>query len=744
MSTPIVLFDVPKNRPFRFDNEPGDAAPLPFEALEAKIRATLQADPTLASGQAWITFDGPEPSAHPDFLRLVQIVGELGARARFVTHGWYLMPKEVAERLRDAGLAQLTFTFFGDAATHDRIVGHEGAFDRTIDALDEIGRLNRMLVTGRFVLLSDNHAETGPVVDKVRLMVDRFEVVRLATLTSDRDLLIRYGVKRRDASAAVQAAWEACRRSHVKMFTQGFTSWPVIPNPSDVPVQPVDGTLLQLLRDHVPVPGVQNGVWATPVDGDPSGLWFAVENARTLHDLALELAASGAPALDLPPSMGGLSLDHPPGAEDDPNRLAPMRENGVPLALARNFDPIDTRPLPAWQALKPGARVAVIAGALTDNILALSTLPALVTQLVAQGVDATLHTVWNAPFNPYDNDVRLPDQLQLVRDVTGVHRVPDDLAEAFANTPARIAHAVRQGGPWLATIDLSAYDMIIVPGYDNAYAVLQHPTLRPDTRVLVPDFHLMTGIGTWHQKYNKPGEKIADAGWWPSENVEISALYPRSARAYYRAGVPMRQIRWMPYPIHTGHFPGGRPTAEADYLFAGGAHQRDWKTLGAAARLLGPRARPIRAWTPQPVPAPVVSEGEVRLLHFHEALANSRFVVLPLIPDARRPAGISVISMALAAGRPVIASATHATIDHLRHGHNAILVPPESPEALAQAIARLDDDDALLAKLTAGARHAAAHVSVEAWATILVHGAPAQHTFTMDGSNQGPFYLWPA
>ena len=60
----------------------------------------------------------------------------------------------------------------------------------------------------------------------------------------------------------------------------------------------------------------------------------------------------------------------------------------------------------------------------------------------------------------------------------------------------------------------------------------------------------------------------------------------------------------LPYPIHTGHFPGGRPTAEADYLFAGGAHQRDWKTLGAAARLLGPRPRPIRTWTPQPVPPP--------------------------------------------------------------------------------------------------------------------------------------------
>src|SRR5690606_20939439 len=121
----------------------------------------------------------------------------------------------------------------------------------------------------------------------------------------------------------------------------------------------------------------------------------------------------------------------------------------------------------------------------------------------------------------------------------------------------------------------------------------------------------------------------------------------------------------------------------------------------------------------------------------------SRFVVLPLDPDPRKPAGISVISMALAAGRPVIASSTLATVDHLRHGHDAILVPPGKPRALAQAIERLDQDDELLASLAAGARRSAEVASVRSWAHDLLHGAPAQGVFWEGERPQGPFRAWP-
>lgn len=734
---PISLFTPDPQAPWRFDGEPGTRALLPLDALRAQI-AGMQ-------GESWLELDGPEPTAHPDLLDVVAAIGATGARCRMTTNGRRLAEPGVLERLRDAGLAQITFVLWGGtAATHDRIAGHEGAFDALFEALDLGGRLNRMLVTVRFVVLADNHTECAEATERARVHVDRYELARLNALTSDRALLSRHGLRRRDALDAVQAAWETARINHVKMTSKGFASWPVIPMPipEGTPLQPVDGTLLELLRSAVPVPSVLGGTWATPADGDVSGLWWAVENARSLHDLGLQLAALGCPPLDLPPSMGGRGLDAPPGAP--PPEVPLMRKDGVPLLLERTFDELDTRPLPAWQPLAPGARVGIVVGPLTDNILALSTMPALVERLRARGVDATLLTAWDAPFNPYDNHVRLPHELVLQPDELGDLRVPEDLVEAFANTPARIAHTMRQGPAWLAGLDLSGFDMIIVPGFENGKAVLVNPTRQAEARVIVPDFHLMSGVPTWHAHFPRPGERVSDGAWWPGENVELHACFPRQVRAYYRAGAPMRQIHWHPYPVHAGHFPAGRAPETATTLFSGGSHQRDWRTLAAAWRLLPPTTRRLRLQTPDPVPAPLQSEGEVRLLHFHEAIANSRFVVLPMVPDERRPAGISVISLALAAGRPIIATAAHGTIDHLRHGHNAILVPPESPEALAQAILRLDQDDELLTRLAAGARRAGAHLSVDRWAELFIEGAPPICSWTMEPDGRGPWYGWPA
>ncbi len=80
----------------------------------------------------------------------------------------------------------------------------------------------------------------------------------------------------------------------------------------------------------------------------------------------------------------------------------------------------------------------------------------------------------------------------------------------------------------------------------------------------------------------------------------------------------------------------------------------------------------------------------------------------------------------------------------LRHGHDAILVPPEDPRALAAAMARLDEDDELLERLAAGARRSASHRTVDAWARLLIEGAPPQAAWTMEPDGRGPWYAWPA
>lgn len=739
MSHPVLrLFDgIVPGAPFRFDLRPTGATPRPV----AQIREDVERAAEARAG--WIVLEGPDPLGHPDLTGVLQGLEDLGLRARMTTLGEGLGQKDRLERLRDAGLAQLTLVLYGGSSTtHDDRIERPGALDEALQALEHAARLNRLMITLRFVLLRDNVAEVGALVERARGAADRIELVRLGALTREPELLRVHGVPRREALGAVQAAWQAARVNHVKVVTEAFATWPEIPLEAATPLQPVDLTLLELLRAGVPVPAALNGTWATPPDGDVRGLFPAVESARGLGELGLQLAAWGHPALDLPPSLGGLGLLRQPGTEGPPLPTA----DGLPAHLHRTFGPLDTRPLPAWQGAGRTARVHVVNGPGTDSLLALSTFPSLARRLADLGAQVTHHSVWDAPFNPHDRQIPLPDDaLVPSSDPTrpGL-RFPDEIAEAFAATPPRHAFALRHGAAWLAGLDLSHADLVVVGGFENGFAVATNPTLPATARVVIADFHLMTGVSAWQERWMPAHGRPMEGGWWPDERFQVHALFPRSVRVYWRSGVPLRQVAWRPYPLDLGQLPSGPSPVSSPYLLAGGSHQRDWETLGKAWTALAGRTRPLALYTKDAVPAPLQSGGEIRLLHFYEAIANARFVVLPLVADPRRPAGISVIAMALASGRPVIATATPATVDHLHHGVNAILVPPDQPVALARAIERLDQDDALLERLAEGARASAQHLSVATWAEHLLDGMPAQATWPATPAGAGPFRPWQA
>lgn len=718
MPHPVIrLFDLLEGTPpFCVAGLPPGATPRPLEAIEHDITAAAD------GGAAWLQLGDYEPMAHPELKDILWAVDESGARAKMLTGAPGLATPLLLETLRDGGLAQLTLVFWGaSAATHDPIVGREGAFATLETVLQEAARLNNLLVTVRYVLRRDNLDEVGPLVAVVREDANRFELTRLASLTRDTQIIRQLGVPRKQAIVACQAMWEAARVTHLAATTIGFGTFPSLPMPRDTPVQPADKTLLEMLRSNVPVPSTANGSWITPESGDLTGLYAAVDAGGSLAQLGLQLAAYGCPPLDMPPCMGGRELDAPPtdGAACDDCPVVD-RCAGVPEALDHVFDTKDVGPLPAWRGFGTEARIAVVAGFATDNILTLSTLPGLAGELRSLGAKVQFHSVWDGPFNPYD-DTQTP----------------------FTNTPARISHAKRQGTALLSGLDLSGVDAVVTGGLDNALVLLENPTLSGDARIVIADFHMMSGIEGWHRKWLAAGTRSIDGDWWPDERIVVHALYPRYVRAYWRAGVPMKQIHWTPYPVHLPDFGAGVPVTEATTLFAGGDHQRDWTTLARAVDLLGEGGcRPITLHTTADTARPLVNRGLARLNEFHAAIQRSRFVVLPLVPDLRRPAGMSVISLALAAGRPVVASATPGTIDHLRHGWNAILVPPGRPKALARAIKRLDEDDALLERLAAGARRSARGLSSTAWARALIEGTAPATAFNESDDHAGPFYAW--
>jgi glycosyltransferase involved in cell wall biosynthesis len=86
------------------------------------------------------------------------------------------------------------------------------------------------------------------------------------------------------------------------------------------------------------------------------------------------------------------------------------------------------------------------------------------------------------------------------------------------------------------------------------------------------------------------------------------------------------------------------------------------------------------------------------------------------------PLGVAYME-AMAAGVPVIGTDAGGVRELLTDGETGLLVPPQSPEALAGAIARLAGDPALCARLSeAGRAHVVAGYDSARGAEALIAG----------------------
>lgn len=107
--------------------------------------------------------------------------------------------------------------------------------------------------------------------------------------------------------------------------------------------------------------------------------------------------------------------------------------------------------------------------------------------------------------------------------------------------------------------------------------------------------------------------------------------------------------------------------------------------------------------------------GLARYVHFHGSLHQDRvralflkadIVVQPSIvtPEGQFDNLPNVVLEAMALGRPVIASRVGAITEAIDHGRNGLLVPPNQPGKLAEAILRLANNRGRAAKLATEAR----------------------------------------
>lgn len=108
---------------------------LPVDFLRRVIRESRD-----TAGIAEINFTGGEPSLHPQFAEILQVCGEEGVKASFVTNGWNfekLLPGLLAQR---ESLTHIAFSIDGtNVESHDRWRG-PGSFVRLIRAFSQCQR----------------------------------------------------------------------------------------------------------------------------------------------------------------------------------------------------------------------------------------------------------------------------------------------------------------------------------------------------------------------------------------------------------------------------------------------------------------------------------------------------------------------------------------------------------------------------------------------------------------------------
>jgi glycosyltransferase involved in cell wall biosynthesis len=202
-------------------------------------------------------------------------------------------------------------------------------------------------------------------------------------------------------------------------------------------------------------------------------------------------------------------------------------------------------------------------------------------------------------------------------------------------------------------------------------------------------------------------------------------VYYRQTQELERVfGLPHGIFEYVPFKINQYDLVTRAVPTDQGYIFCGGKTRRDFKTLIEA---VAPLDYPVRiVTTPN---SDIVHHGSyldetqelppnvevVRLDGsagpFIDLMAGARLVVLPRKPDIAG-VGIGVYIMAMALGKCVVIS-SGVSVDGVLTPDLAMMVPPEDPGALRDAIVRLWSDTTLRERIAVNGRRYAASLGDE-------------------------------
>lgn len=191
--------------------------------------------------------------------------------------------------------------------------------------------------------------------------------------------------------------------------------------------------------------------------------------------------------------------------------------------------------------------------------------------------------------------------------------------------------------------------------------------------------------------------------------VDLIFVSSRSEVETYsrRLNIPKDRIKFLPF--HTNIIEPRLVNKNNNYILSVGQTGRDWAVLAEAVRGLNEQVIVI---SDKDSIEGIVFPPNTKILtdvpysEYLELLSNCRLLVVPL-KKLVKSTGQVVILEGMALGKPVIATRTTGTVDYIDSGINGILVAPEDPVAIRNAIDSVIHTPALEWKL-----------SINAWETV--------------------------
>ncbi len=372
-----------------------DGAVVPLETIQADI------DAAVAAGATSVLLSGGEPTQAKHLLGAIRYAKAKGLYVSMTTNARIVQSEKVAQMLVSAGLDEVHVSVHsGRRSTHDALAAKTNAW---VEGLAGLRFLTRTPVKAWMytVLNKANEGEIEHLMHMGTMAgIKGFQlraVEPLGKLAVDRPLYASLELPLATSLRLASGLWFYAKEEVIAYDLVGFDDTvDMTLEPQRGPSQ-ADTSALRLLRRRVWLEHAQRGF--TILDDESMGKDFSAlcESAGGLAAAGLELAARGAPLLDAPPCVGGLTrtvdawaadATWGPDCEACPARAACA---GLPKKLSKLGVGV-LAPRPGWAPL--AGSVAIVAGA--SSVDAARTLPALAAALGARGVDAAVVTADDA------------------------------------------------------------------------------------------------------------------------------------------------------------------------------------------------------------------------------------------------------------------------------------------------------------------------------------------------------------